>query len=60
MNIQELQCSNDYADFIMNHYMGDRIICNGDTLLDAMEDGYLFEDFLIEKFGEIPEEYATY
>jgi hypothetical protein len=35
-----------YADFIMDHGKGDRVICSGDTLLDAMEDGYLIEEFL--------------
>ena len=36
-----------YAEYIMEHSAGDRIICNGDTLLDAMEDGYLFDDYLL-------------
>jgi len=35
-----------YAEYIMEHSAGDRIICNGDTLLDAMEDNYLWEDYL--------------
>ena len=35
-----------YAEYIMEHAPGDRIICNGHTLLDAMEDGYLWDDFL--------------
>ena len=39
-----------YAEFIMEHSKGDRVICNGDTLLDAMEDGYMIEEFL--KFME--------
>lgn len=34
-----------YAEYIMEHAGGDRVICNGDTLLLAMEDFYLFEDF---------------
>lgn len=34
-----------YAEFIMNNSAGDRFICNGDDLLDAMEDQYLFEEF---------------
>ena len=36
-----------YADFIMEH--GDpseRVICNGDTLLEAMEEGYLLNEFI--------------
>ena len=47
--ISELQYSDEYAEFIMRNGAGDRVICNGDTLLDAMEDGYLFDDFLREK-----------
>jgi hypothetical protein len=39
--------SDGYAEYIMEHSAGDRIICNGDTLLDAMEDGYLFDDYLL-------------
>jgi hypothetical protein len=34
-----------YAEYIMDHCHGDRVICNGDTLTDAMEDLYLFDDF---------------
>lgn len=35
-----------YAEYIMTHCAGDRLICNGDMLLLAMEDGYLADDFL--------------
>ncbi len=35
-----------YAEYIMEHAGGDRIICNGDTLTCAMEDLYLAEDFI--------------
>jgi hypothetical protein len=35
----------EYAEYVMTHCHGDRIICNGDTLISAMEDGYLYEDF---------------
>ncbi len=35
-----------YGKYIMDHCAGDRLICNGDTLLQAIEDGYLWEDFL--------------
>lgn len=34
-----------YAEYIMEHAPGDRVICNGDTLLVAMEDFYLFDSF---------------
>ena len=35
----------EYAEYIMEHCSGDRIICNGDTLCDAMEDLYLYDSF---------------
>ena len=44
--IDELQYSDSYAAYIMEHAKGDRVICNGDTLLSAQEDGYLFDEFL--------------
>lgn len=40
-----------YASYIMNNCGGDRMICNGDTLIVAMEDGYLWEEFLQETAG---------
>ena len=39
------ELDSEYADYIMEHAGGDRIICNGDTLTLAMEDQYLFDDF---------------
>ena len=42
----DLMYSEEYANFIMEMSKGDRVICNGDSLLDAMEGGYLFEEFL--------------
>lgn len=46
-NVSDLQYSDEYAEYIMEHGSnGDRVICNGDTLLQAQEDGYLFEEFL--------------
>lgn len=44
--LDELQFSDEYAGYIMDHCGGDRVVCNGDTLLEAQEDGYLFVDFL--------------
>lgn len=41
----DLQFSSEYAEYIMTYGSGDRIICNGDTLLKAQEDGYLFDEF---------------
>lgn len=43
----ELGClDTEYAEYIMKHCRGDRMICNGDTLIQAIEDGYLAEDFI--------------
>ncbi len=47
--IDDLSYSDDYSDYIMNNANGDRCICNGDTLLQAMEEGYLFDEFLASK-----------
>ena len=44
--LDELQFSPEYGSFIMENAGGDRVICNGDTLLQAQEDGYLFNEFL--------------
>jgi hypothetical protein len=35
----------EYSEFIMNNCQGDRIICNGHTLIEAIEDNYLYEEF---------------
>jgi hypothetical protein len=36
----------EYANYILAHVNPEeRLICNGDSLTDAMDDGYLFEDF---------------
>lgn len=45
--LDDLSYSAQYADYIMAHSAGDRVICNSDTLLEAMEDGYLFDEFLV-------------
>lgn len=43
-------CPAEYSDYIMeNHDPSERLICNGDTLLEAEEDGYLLEEFLLSK-----------
>ena len=42
----------EYADFIIEKSAGERIICNGDTLIAAMESGdyfYRFCDYLENK-----------
>lgn len=46
--IDDLQNSHEYAEFILDNYdPSERFICNGDTLLDAQEAGYLFTEFLM-------------
>ena len=47
--LDDLQYSEEYAEYIMNNCHGERVICNGDTLTQAMEDGYLWEAFLESK-----------
>lgn len=44
--LDELSYSDEYAEYIMNNCSGDRVICDGDTLILAMEDGYLFDEFI--------------
>lgn len=36
----------EYAEYIMQHSAGDLLICNGDMLIAAMEDGYLADKFI--------------
>jgi hypothetical protein len=52
--MEDLQYSDEYAAYIMDNSAGDRVICNGDTLLEAMEDGYLFEEFAESKGLTLP------
>ena len=56
LDTSELQYSSAYAEYIMENSKGDRVICNGDTLTEAMEDGYLFEEFLNSLVKEINED----
>ena len=44
--VEELMFSDEYAEFIMENSKGDRVICNDDSLLAAMESGYLFDEFM--------------
>ena len=48
--LEDLAYSDEYAEFVMqNGDPEDFVICNGDGLLDAMEAGYLFKEFLKAK-----------
>lgn len=44
----EKYCDSElYADYVMeNHDPEEYVICNGDTLLEAMNNLYLFEEFV--------------
>ena len=44
--MDDLQYSDEYAQYILNNCFGHRTIANGDMLLEAMEEGYLFQEFL--------------
>ena len=39
------ELDDQYAEYIMENCHGERVICNGDTLIEAMEDLYLLESF---------------
>ena len=43
---ENCELDEQYAEFIMANSKGDRVICNGDTLLGAIEDGYMLSDFI--------------
>ena len=44
--LEALTYSEEYSNYIMENCHGDRVICNGNTLIMAMEEGYLWDDFL--------------
>lgn len=35
----------EYMEYIMENCQGERVICNGDDLIIASEEGYLYEEF---------------
>lgn len=47
--LDQLASSNEYGEYIMNNCHGERLIGNGDALVSAMEEYYLWEDFLASK-----------
>lgn len=47
--LDELSLSDEYAGYIVDNCGGDRVICNGNTLLLAMEEHYLFDDFIASR-----------
>lgn len=44
--LDKLSYSQEYGEYIMNHCHGRRVIGNGDALIAAMEEYYLWEEFL--------------
>lgn len=54
-DLDDLMYSDEYSSYIMERASGDRLICNSDTLTQAMEDGYMFEEF-IEYFEQVCKE----
>lgn len=35
----------EYSEYIMRNNNGGRIICNGDSLISAIEAGYMYDEF---------------
>ena len=62
--LAELWESSGYSEYIMQNCAGERIICNGATLLEAMEDYYLFDDYVkslgIDPVAQEDEVYSPY
>jgi hypothetical protein len=52
--MEELQWSDEYSEYIMANSPGDRMIGNGDMLIETIEDGYLFDDFCASKGFTLP------
>lgn len=46
IELDEIAYSEGYANYIMDNCGGERVICNGDMLLDAQEEGYLLKEYL--------------
>ena len=43
------QYEEQYGEYIMKNCAGDRVISNGNDLLKAVEEGYLYEEFINSK-----------
>jgi len=49
-HLVDLAYSDEYAEYVMqNGDPEDFVICNGNGLLEAMETGYLFKEFLASR-----------
>ncbi len=40
-----VELQDKHMEYIMENCHGERVICNGDMLIEACEDGYLYEAF---------------
>jgi hypothetical protein len=63
--LEDLAYSDEYAEYVMqNGDPEDFVICNGNSLLEAMETGYLFKEFLasrgIDSVAREEEVYSPY
>lgn len=48
-----------YMDYIMENCHGERIICNGDMLIEAAEDFFLYEEFRDDYLFKMEQRYAA-
>jgi hypothetical protein len=44
-HFEEADLFDEYMEYIMENCHGERMICNGDSLVVAAEEGYLYEAF---------------
>ena len=63
--LEDFAYSDEYAEYVMrNGDPEDFVVCNGDGLLEAMEAGYLFKEFLatmgIDHIAREKEIYSPY
>lgn len=42
----------EYMEYILNNSNDETVICNGDTLLNAFENQYLYNEFKMYKVNE--------
>ena len=42
---EKFELDDEYGDFLLDHQDGQRLICNGDDLIRAIEEEYRFDEF---------------
>ncbi len=45
IHFEQVDLYDDYMDYIMEHSKGERVIANGEDLLSAFEERYLYEEY---------------